>query len=329
MISLKSITSSWNRFFFEPQPTEGIAVFRIIWCFILFAYYLLDLYNINDFYGPHAIVSFDTMRNQFPYPHANIFHFLSHTYEAVYAVMAIYGVALLMAMFGFYTRTSLFIVLICVTSLHQRNIWLLSSSELLIRSITIFLLCSPAGHSLSIDSIMGRKFSHFKKPRDWAPWALRLIQIQVSVVYLWTVWHKLKGGDWFDGSAVYYATRLESMTNFPLPYFLDSVLFLRLATWGTLLIETALGTLVWIKEFRKPVIIAGILFHVGIEYTMSIPFFEIIMMALILNFFTPQEYRSFIASLRAWFVKQLRESTLASSLKEKIIEVVGDKPEAI
>lgn len=313
---------SWNKFFFEERPTEGIALFRIVWVGILFCYYLLDLGNVSDFYGPHAIVSLATAEGQFPFLHLNVFRLFSPSYEVVSGVLIVYGISLFMSLIGLYTRWSLIIAFICMTSLHQRNIWLLSSLEMLMRSITLLLICSPCGHSLSVDSILGRSIPSFKKRKNWPVWALRLIQIQISVVYLWTFWHKLKGETWLDGTAVYYATRLEGLTNFSIPFLMDSIVFLKLLTWGTLIIEFSLGALIWFRPLRKPIIILGILFHLGIEYTMSIPFFEISMMALLINFFTPEELKSFVYKFKDILIGGIHESTLETDLKEKLIRAV-------
>lgn len=325
MISLKTIYDCWDRFFFEPKPTEGIALFRIVWITVLIFYFLFDLPNLADFYGPHALISLETSREHFRFPHVNVFNWLGNSYNVVYILVGIYGLALLSSLFGFFTRSSLLIVLVCLVSLHQRNIWLLSSSELLIRAITILLVCSPCGHTLSLDAYFAQKREGRKLPREWAPWALRLIQIQLSVVYVWTVWHKLKGDDWLDGTALYYATRLESMTNFPVPYLMNSIWFIKISTWGTLLLELSLGTLIWIKEFRKPLILTGIGFHLGIEYIMSIPFFEIVMMVLLINFFTPEELKSFVLRMKSWLVRNISEVPMADKAKTWLISLIGEE----
>jgi hypothetical protein len=291
-MNLISIKAAWNKFFFEERPTEGIALFRICWFSLIFAYYLLDIQNIEDFYGPYGMVSLETAEGQFPHPHANIFQFFKPSLEVAYAIMFLYGASLVTSILGFFTRTSMVIAFICMVSLHQRNIWLLSSSEMLMRQITLFLLFSPCGHALSIDSLL------FNKVKDHTVWVWRLIQIQLSVVYVWTAWHKIQGDTWFDGSAVYYASRIESLRNFTIPYLMDSVTFLKLSTWGTLVVEFSLGTLIWVKELRKPVIIGGILFHLGIEYLMSIPFFELIMITLLINFISPEEIRAYVMKWR-------------------------------
>jgi hypothetical protein len=329
MFSQNKIISGWNKFFFEEKPTEGIALFRIVWAGLLLCYFFLDLGNIADFYGPHAIISHTTAENEFPYLHVSLFKLFKPTYEVAYGVMIVYGISLLTSMLGLFTRGSLMIAFLCMASLHQRNIWLLSSSEMLMRAITILLICSPCGHSFSVDSLLGRYFENFRQKRTWPVWALRLIQIQISVVYLWTCWHKIKGETWLDGTAVYYATRIEGLTNFPVPFLFDSPLFLKLATWSALLVEFSIGAFIWVKPLRKPIIILGVLFHLGIEYTMSIPFFELTMIVLLINFFTPEELKSFVLRLKEIFITAIQDTTLASELKEKLIRTVRGQHETV
>ena len=90
-------------------------------------------------------------------------------------------------------------------------------------------------------------------------------------------------------------------------------------TWGTLILEFSLGTLIWFKEFRKPLIIAGIFFHLGIEYMMSIPFFEIVMIALLINFISPQEMRDYVQGYIRKVKEGIRTSTIAEDLKGRIL----------
>jgi hypothetical protein len=322
MLSYKTFLNRWDRFFFRPEPVEGIAIFRMIWCFLLLMYLFLDIGNINDFYGPKAILSLKTIKDQFNYPHMNLFHLLGDSIGVVTLMMWIYGLALFCGLIGFRTRTALVVALVCMVSFHQRNIWLLSSSEVLMRSIMILMVFSPSGNALSVDSMLARLNSK-KLPRDCSPWVLRLIQIQISVVYLWTVWHKLKGDQWIEGTAVYYATRLSNMTNFPVPFLLDNLFLIKLMTWGTLILEFSLGTLVWFKEFRKPLVISGIFFHLGIEYMMSIPFFELIMIALLINFFSPIEIRDYVMGYVARVKEVIRSSTITDDLKSRILVLLN------
>lgn len=317
-----NIAKAWDKFFFEEKPTEGIALFRIMWFGLLLAYYLFDSGNVSDFYGPQGIISFETAKSAFPFPHLNIFYMFHGNEEVVQTLFVLLILSLITSMLGLFSRYSMTVAFVLMTSFHQRNIWMLSSAEVLMRTISLYLIFSPCGHTLSFDSLLGRHFDEFKRPRNWSIWSLRLIQIQLSVVYLWTAWHKLKGEDWLDGTAVYYATRLESMTNLTIPFLMDSMTFLRLATWGTLLLEFALGSLIWVKQFRKPVIIAGVLFHLGIELIMSIPFFELIMISLLINFFKPEELKSFVDRSIRSFLNAIENSSLTPEFKTRIINTI-------
>ena len=317
MFSFKKTVHGIDTFFFQPQGSEVVSLFRIIWGLVLALYFLTDFGNMADFYGPHAIISMNTVQNQFNFSHVSLFQMTGVTYSAVYFLLGVYALAILGTILGLYARTSIFLVLLCMTSFHQRNIWLLSSSECLMRITAIYLLFSSAGHSFSIDALRHKASNSILS----APWAWRLIQIQVSVVYLWTVWHKLKGEDWVDGTAVYYATRLEAMKNLPVPYLLDSVAFIKAATWGTLLLETALGLLIWFKEFRRPLVVIGLLFHLSIEWMMSIPFFELNMGALLLVYLTPQEVRGFIESWKERIRKILESLNPQPTLKAKVLSI--------
>src|SRR5207245_9732155 len=85
------------------------------------------------------------------------------------------------------------------------------------------------------------------------PCAQRLIQIQVAVLSASTVGRKLLGPTWRDGTAVYSMSRLVEFERFPLPPLFDHLWAIRAATWGSLLVEAALATLVWVPRLRYPV----------------------------------------------------------------------------
>lgn len=321
MFSFKKILKTYDRFFFEVKPTEGIAVFRIFWMTLIFAYYLLDISNIQDFYGPHALVSFKTFLGQFPQEDFNIFHFFKPGYEMTYGLMLVYGISIVFSLVGFYTRTSLIVSFICMVSLHQRNIWAFGQSELLMRTVTFLLIFSPCGHSLSLDAFLGRYFSGFRKRRNWPMWSQRLIQIQISAIYLWSVWQKMRGETWLDGSAVYYLTRLESVKSFSLPFIMDSMPILKIMTWFTLLAELSLGSLIWSEKLRKPVIAFGLFFHLFILFVTG-SWIEFYMMALLVNFYSPVEVKAYIAKTTDYVVAQIQESTIDVGVKNRMIKTL-------
>jgi hypothetical protein len=296
MFELKRILKKLDSFLFQDDYVYNLAIFRILFIGLVFTYTLFEIGNVNDFYGPDAVVSLATNKTRFGQLQLNLFHFLNDSYMVTYLIYGLTLISLFMSLVGYKTSLFLNLSFIGISSLQMRNVWILSSADVLVRSVFFILLFSPCYRVISVDAYINRKEGtpYAKKATQWT-W--RLIQIQVSVVYLWTCWHKLKGETWFDGSAVYYATRLDTMKNVTIPFLMDNKVILSFATWSTLLIEFGLGFFVWFKETRKWFILAGIGLHLGIEVLMAIPFFEWLMIVLLTSFFTPREYVAFIHQL--------------------------------
>lgn len=300
MYQLKNFLKAYDKFFMKEDYTYNLAVFRILFVGLVFFYTLCEIGNVNDFYGPEAVVSIKTMKARFAYPQLNLFQIFSNSYLTTYCIYGLTLVSLLLSVIGYRTQIFMILAFIGISSLQLRNLWVLSSADVLIRCIFFILLFAPCSNVLSLDAYKARMSGSplcLKAPQ----WTWRLIQIQVSVVYLWTCWHKMKGETWFDGSAVYYATRLDTMKNVTIPFLMDNKIILSFATWSTLIIEFGLGFFVWFKETRKWFIIAGIGLHLGIEVLMAIPFFEWLMVVLLTSFFTPKEYVSLISYINQKF----------------------------
>jgi hypothetical protein len=130
---------------------------------------------------------------------------------------------------------------------------------------------------------------------DVPPWTLRLAQVQLVTIYffagllkvtggyprdgqdLGAAWrtgdlptlarglgHAVAGQDWLNGEAVYWV--LNDVTLNRMPYFaLPVPLFLcRLVSWATLLFEIGFPFLALSRRLRPRLLLAGLLFHVGI-----------------------------------------------------------------
>lgn len=320
MLTFKIIQQSWNDFFFSQRPTYNLAIFRIIWGTLIFFNILAEFGNVEDFYGPAGMVSFATTKGYLNGFHFSLFHIFQENLFNTYLIYFITLISLFLVTIGLFSRAALFLALLGIVSLHMRNIWILSSADVLIRCVFMILVWSPCFNVLSLDSVIAAKRGK-SLPVEASQWTWRLLQIQICVVYLWTFWSKIKGDAWFDGSAVYYATRLETLKHYTLPWILDSKYSLMLLTWSSLLIELSLGILVWFKKTRKPVIVAGVIFHLGIEYVMAIPFFEWIMIVLLLNFFEPEEYLSLVMKLKEKIKTTIADLEIKEEIKLNLLKM--------
>ena len=189
---------------------------------------------------------------------------------------------------GYRTSLASVLVFVAVLSFEHRapSIW--NSGDGLLRIVCFFLMFAPAGQSLSVDRWRRERERFWEFPAR-PPWALRLIQIQVSLVYLSAVWFKLHGPDWLHGTAVSYSMRLQDFQRFVFPSALShSVLVSTVATYLTIATEVMIGVLVWNRAARPLVLMLGVILHVSIGFNLELGFFSEVMLACYLAFLSPE-----------------------------------------
>lgn len=321
-MKISEVKSRWENFWFAEKPIEGIAIFRILIGFLALMSFSQDALLMQDLWGPYAIQSVQTGMENYSFPVLNLFQYMNLTEGLLVVIVGIQMLALLSFTVGFKTRISTIVAFILLVSFNQRNINMLSSADLLLRILFMYMLFAPSGNAYSIDAFLA-KLKGKPLKRNHANWVHRLIQIQIAVVYVSTVIAKAKGETWLDGSAVYYATRLADLTRFPVPFILDWRWSIMLITWTTLIIELALGTIIFIDEWRKPIIIFGIIFHLGIEYMMSIPTFEWLMIVGLIAMFKIEDYRVFDGYLKDKILAKVHKMKDESKLKAILLKAAA------
>jgi uncharacterized membrane protein YphA (DoxX/SURF4 family) len=240
-------------------------------------------------YGPHAVTSLGTTQKLLHGPSMSLFEILPQTDLAVNIFFWAFLACAVMLMMGFMSRFTAVAVYMCIGSIEMRNGFILNSGDTLMLVCGFFLMFAPSGAALSVDHWLRiRRGKEDAGVPLFSPWAQRMLQIQTAIVYFATFYWKTLGILWMNGTAVYYALRLEDFHRFPLPP-LHNLFLIKSLTWLTLLIEFSLAVLIWFKELRYPVLLAGLCLHLGIEYAMNIPLFEWMIVATYVNFIDPED----------------------------------------
>lgn len=237
----------------------------------------------------------------------NIFKWLSPTEASAWFVLITYTISSFMLMIGFKTRVAGILSFILMVSLQNRNYVILNSGDTIMRCMLFVLMLSPCHVKYSVDSFLRKKMGA-PYPETISITFVRLLQLQFSLVYLATTLFKLKGYDWVDGTAVYYTSRLVNFQRIALPIVFDYALLSKWITWSALFIEFAMGSLIWVKEWRKWVLMAGIALHLGIEITMSIGFFEWVMMGAYVLFLQKNEIDLGLNIFKKFSFKKMKQA---------------------
>ncbi|MCA9816803.1 MAG: HTTM domain-containing protein [Cyanobacteria bacterium HKST-UBA01] len=289
--SLEDPGRLWYRLWFEPQSPAPICMFRILLAAIVFLSSLTWAPDLFTWFGYDGIVSVETMRQYEEFNRLSLLDWLPPDNRFVLSLYVLLLLSALSLMVGFKSRLSALILFICLASFHHRNLLIFHSGDTLMRVCLFLLLFGPIDRMYAIDS-------RGKAPAQASPWVQNLLRFQIAIVYAHSFFSKMEGSTWWDGTAIYYALHMEDFYRFPVPLLFDNIMTVKLATWSTLVIELALWTLIWIRGLRYYVLAAGVILHLGIDWSMNLPFFEDLMIASYVLFLKPEDIERFVLFVR-------------------------------
>jgi hypothetical protein len=188
---------------------------------------------------------------------------------------------------GFWTRLSAAAAWLLAVSFGHVNPAITSAGDE-VRSILLFyLMLSPCGAAWSLDS----RRSGTGRVLVW-PWALRLLFVQMVLIYFVNGVCKLIGSQWRSGDSVYYVLADLTLTRWsPLDMSIPHGLTQGL-TWCVLAWEVSFPLLVTLHRTRTPALAFGVLFHIGIGIALELGMFAPYMLCLYLPLVPWERMRS-------------------------------------
>lgn len=302
-----NFVAAWNRFWFLEQPATPIAIFRILFGLSLLQVFITELLpNFLYFYGVRAITdsSAITVYGWHDFPRFDLFLLLPQSDVFRLALFFLFILAAFFLTIGLFTRASAVGVYFALMTLHNQCAYVTDGGDGMARLVAFILCFSPCGEEFSLDRYLAKKRKKAgtedePEKRLYKPWAQRLLQIQLTMVYWHSFANKIVGVVWQNGTAVYLSTRMTDLIRHPIPPFLDNLFVSRCLTYYTLIIELLLFTLVWFKPLRYWVLLGGTILHLGIEWTFNLPAFELFFIACYINFVEPADIEKVIGWLKA------------------------------
>lgn len=290
---MKQLADAWNRFWFREANTSTLGAVRVLFGAVVLAWAISLAPDLFSFFSKHGMVPVAP-----PCPHC--FNLLDR-FPGNHALVVLYGGLLVAAgslIVGCWSRLSALVVFVAVLSLERRNPFVFNSGDLLIRNFALFLALTPSGASLSVHRWRRARERFWEFPRR-PMWALRLMQVQMTLVYGIAVLTKLRGTAWVDGTAVGYVLRLADATRFLEPTAVArSLSLVRLLTYATLCIEATLAVLVWNRRLRSRALVAGLILHACIELTLLVGFFSFALLVGYVAFVPPETMAPLLLSAR-------------------------------
>lgn len=194
-----------------------------------------------------------------------------------------------LAVLGCWSRFQMACIFFWLVSFHHRNPLICDGEDTVFRLFSFMMIWMPLDHRWSLlrwrfgwpSSSAGREHA----------WALRLIQFEMTAIYVSNAWSKFQGETWRDGTALYYVSKMSDVFGrgwLPAGLF-EIEWFVSLATWSVLVCEMVLPIALWLGPTRRWAIGLAVALHLSIEYSMNLFLFEWVMIAGLIAFISPAD----------------------------------------
>ncbi len=272
----------WEKFWFESKPDVQVGYFRTAFLSLAFIFYLLKLFDLDFLYSTSGLVEkadLDMLIN--PLYRLHYFSFP----ETVFGIKSFFGVLFLgffVGILGFLPRVLYLFLLMMHLLLVHRNPTVIYGADMLISLGLFGLFLMGSGASLFFKN--RGEFYFLKDFRESLTSAgVRVIQIQVSLIYLFTALEKVRGESWWSGTALWEVFNNSQMMVVDLSFiggFPSVVVFM---TWFVIVFELFFSFAVW-TEARNFFLLFGFIFHLLIAFLMGLWFFSFFMLSFYLLF---------------------------------------------
>jgi uncharacterized membrane protein YphA (DoxX/SURF4 family) len=297
--------SFWTRFWHEPVRAERLAVTRILLALALLTDLLFQyLPRFAEFYGPQGLappgVHDEWLLRNWYWP---VLLFNTDNLAVVAPLFALRLAVTAALLVGWHTRLMAVLVWFLSYCFAARNPALNTYSEGVLMVGLFLLMLAPAGEAFSLDRLRRRRRGAVADPPMTPAWPVRLIQLQVCMIYLATGLAKLtlvfcriewqpdetwwdgvlrtfRESTWWNGTTLHYVLNDTTMGRWPYAKIPLPLWLTRPATYAAVWWETLFPLLVLSRWTRKWTLWFGVLFHFSIWMTIEVGWFGLYTLSL-------------------------------------------------
>ena len=140
--------------------------------------------------------------------------------------------------------------------------------------VNFLLIFLPIARQLSIDSFLTKK-SSFEVKKVFKVYYLAPVFLVIALIYLDSAFYKFASSMWLNGLGMWLPASLPMATWSSFPWLLNNELLVKFLGYLVLIFETVFILLMWFRVFRLPLLVIGVLFHLGILFFFPIPWFAL------------------------------------------------------
>ncbi len=283
--------AGWNAFWFTAADPLPLAVVRICTGAILAWSAAVWLLDAPAFFGDDAWLAPHDVWRMNDQPWQWSWYFSLGSSAAIRLLTAAWLVAAVCLTLGLITPLAALVSLVGLVSAANRAPLNTFGLDDTLGLLLVPLLVGPSGAVLSLDAALGRGDP---RPSVRANVALRLLQVHLCAVYLFSGCGKLLGASWWEGTALWGAIANGQYRTLDLTGLARHPLLVNALTLATLWWEVGYAALVWPRLTRPAVLAMAAPVHLGIGLAMGMMEFGLAMLAANLAFIPADTFRALL-----------------------------------
>ena len=294
--ALAALVRAWSWLWFQSMTTMPLEIVRIGLGAALLVHYGMAIPYLIEFWSDAGFMPLSVaLAEKVPWTFSLFFYF-SEPWQLI-AFHALFLFCCTAFMVGWRTAWVKWIVLIGKISYDGRNPQLAYGADMVLCSLLVIMCFAPVGRAMSLDRVRAVRAAKRQDlaatlPPYESPWAgagIRLMQIQMAIIFFYTGVSKIKWEEWRDGDAIWlvFITN-DYYSSFVLDVFAHHYWISNVATYATILVELAYPFLIWQRVTRPYLLSAAIALHVLIAAFLALIHFAFVMIMGHLSFLRPE-----------------------------------------
>jgi hypothetical protein len=308
------VWDAWNEFWFAPTSPTTLSAIRVLAGAMLLYTHLVWSFGLTDFFGPKGWLPDTLMQTMHqadddpdgPGPatgsSARLIwsHFdYVHTPKLMWAIHIAALSVFFLLFIGLFSRIAAVLAFLFAVSYANRiTPGAYFGLDKINTMLAMYLMVGPCGARYSIDRLWRLRKGATEVPASSsANLAIRLIQVHMCIIYLFSGLAKDRGFHWVVGEASWLSFDLAEYRSLDMSWLVNHPLLLNFMTHVTVFWELSYCALVWPKLTRPWVLLMAVLVHGGIIIALGMPTFGFVMLIGNLAFVSPKTVRKFFDPL--------------------------------
>ena len=289
-----AVSGDWNRFWFTPADPRTLCLIRVLAGTMLLYSHAIWTLDLEAFFGERSWLSREVVAQMSQGGFSWSLFSWCRSSAALWTVHLLALTTFALLTIGLWTRAVSVLAFLFTVSYAYRTPGALYGLDQVNGFLSLYLALGPSGSQFSVDAWRARRAGRIvDRPSVTANIAVRLMQCQLCVIYLFAGLSKLQGQTWWTGLAVWGGVANQEYQTLDMTWLAEWPLLINFLTHAALAWELSYCVLIWNRWTRPLMLFGAIGMHLGIVVVLGMPTFGLAMLIANLAFIRPGLVRMF------------------------------------